>query len=293
MDREPAGVRHLIENLTAEALRDLLRNVRHHTDLQRRIAAGQISEREANAAYVEYARRRGPEYRRKVADMTVRYYADLAELGNTYSDDFYAELLGDTRFGPGPDIAQPDAAVPGDAAVERVPIEVHGVPGKEVVATFGMENTDDTPTTVSFQPGECIGAEGVPFTAPLTLQPSRATLGPGESLDVTIRLAMLPSVFLPGQLYRMPVHVTGDRNLELELTIWAEEPMPVAPFPSEEEPREDAKPGSSTSRSSGPPYLVECPECRRRFERKQPSTRLYRHKTPEGEECPARDGIEA
>ena len=39
------SVRQLIEELSSAALRDVLRNVRHHTELRRRIASGMVDER--------------------------------------------------------------------------------------------------------------------------------------------------------------------------------------------------------------------------------------------------------
>lgn len=282
MSPESQGIRRLIEDLSAAALKDLLQNVRHHSDMRRRIIAGDVSEREVNAAYLTYARRAGPEYRREVSDLTIRYYSDLMQLGNRYSEQFYAQLsnghLADTVD---------DSDTGTESAGKRVPIELHGPPGSEVVATFNVENTDETETEVRFVPGDCTGPEGSPFIAPVSLEPSRSVIAPGERREVTIRLAMLPSLFVPGHLYRMPVRVVGDKEFVLELSIWAEDPIHVPPPAAEDV---QPAPASKAQRKRGSTHAVLCPECGRTFERKEPSSRLYPHKTSAGAPCPAREG---
>ena len=283
VSRESPGIRRLIEDLSAAALRDLLKNVRNHSDMRRRIVSGEVTEREVNAAYLTYARRAGPQYRREVSDLTIRYYSDLMQLGNRYSEEFYSSLsnghLADAA-------AEPNGEV--DSAAELIPIELHGPPGSEVVATFNVENTDDTETEVRFVPGDCEGPEGRPFIAPISLDPSRSRIAPGERREVTIRLAILPDLFSPGHLYRMPIRVIGDKNMVLDLSIWAEDPIHVPPAPADAAPSEPKSSKKKRNRTSK--HAVLCSECGRTFDRKEPSSRLYPHKTADGEACPAREG---
>lgn len=98
---------------------------------------------------------------------------------------------------------------------------------------------------------------------------------------------MLPSVFAPGRVYRTVVRVVGYRELELDLVIWAEEPMVVYP--------EDL--GGGDTPSSAPAvaptddgFMVRCGACGRDFARAEPSDRLYPHKRPDGTPCPERTG---
>ncbi len=178
----------------------------------------------------------------------------------------------------------------GEAAT-RVPMELHGAPGKEVIARFSLENTDPDPVDAVFEVGVCHGPDGEEFTAPLSVHPARVTVPAGGREEVTIRLAMLPSVFAPGQLYRTVVRVAGYRQLELDLVMWAEEPMVV--FPEDLVAPQDAPAGLPTEPRAGPDvdgFSVRCPACGRDFARSEPSTRLYPHKRPDGDACPERTG---
>lgn len=290
---EESSLRELVEQLSNTALRDLLRNVRHHTELRRRTAAGLVDEREVNRAYREYARREGAAYRQQAADLTLRYYSELTDLGNTYSERFYAELLDadDSRV-DGNGFGAPEEASREEGSDEVVHVELHGPPGREVVARFGLENSEDHGVTLTIEVGACRGPDDAAFIAPLTVQPAELELEPGESRQVTLRLAMLPSVFVPGHLYRVPVTVRGAEELQLLLTIWSEErdngwPVDASP-PEESDPaRNDGE--SATTDESGL-YLVRCPACKRSFERRTRTSRLYPHKTSAGDPCPERKG---
>jgi hypothetical protein len=268
MAGEADGVRRLIEELSAEALKEFLRNLRHHSEVQARILRGELTQEAVNSAYVGYARHHAAGYRREVTELTADYYRNLRELSTRYSDGFYDELL----------TGRPNGSVPTDEpdAAERVAIELHGLAGREIVARFVLENADPEPAGVSLEPGWCRGPDGQPFTAPLSIQPASLVVPPGGSVSITLRLALLESLFIPGLIYRMPVRVLGPRPMQLDVAIWAEEDIPVSGLP-------DAEP-------EGPPYRLQCPRCGRTFERSTDDLRLRPHKNPEGEPCPERDG---
>jgi hypothetical protein len=283
---EPSRLRGVVDALIGEALKDVLRNLRDHTELQRRIVRGDLDRSDVNRAYVSYARREGGEYRKRVTELTAAYYADLAEVGNRYSADFYEEVLGNGSLPPATEAITASAESP-----TRVPMELHGAPGKEVIARFSLENTDPDPVDAVFEVGVCHGPDGEEFTAPLSVHPARVTVPAGGREEITIRLAMLPSVFAPGQLYRTVVRVAGYRQLELDLVIWAEEPMVV--FPEDLVAPRGAPADALAERSAGPDadgFRVRCPACSRDFARSEPSTRLYPHKRPDGSPCPERTG---
>ena len=279
---EGSGIKDLVEALSGEALRDFLRNLRHHTELQRRILRGELDQAVVNRAYLEYARRESTGYRREVAELTVRYYRDLADVGTRFSKQFYDEMLT-------PDVVPvsiPSNGKAPDGSVQRVPIELHGEPGREVVARFGLENTDPTPAEVRFEVGPCFGPDGETFTAPLSLHPALLTIPPNDKAEVTIRLAMLGSVFVPGHLYRTTVRVSGHKDLELDLVIWAEDPIVV--LPGGAVPAAEASDETATGKA--PAFEVRCPRCGRSFRRSQPSTRLHPHHDTKGSACPGRIG---
>ena len=283
MAAEGAGIKDLVEALSGEALRDFLRNLRHHTELQRRILRGELDQTAVNRAYLEYARRESSGYRREVSELTVRYYRDLADVGTRFSKQFYDEMLTPAAVPP----SVPSNGKADDASVQRVPIELHGEPGREVVARFGLENTDPTPAEVRFEVGPCFGPDGETFTAPLSLHPALLTIPPNDKAEVTIRLAMLGSIFIPGHLYRTAVRVSGHKDLELDVVIWAEDPIPV--LPTENPPPAEAGAEASPPEKV-PAFEVRCPGCGRSFPRSQPTTRLHPHHDTAGSACPVRAG---
>lgn len=52
------------------------------------------------------------------------------------------------------------------------------------------------------------------------------------------------------------------------------------------------RPRRTSAASSGPTYVLECPNCRKRFRRKRPGTRLNPHKDKHGYPCPGRSGYQ-
>src|SRR6266576_1201854 len=273
MQGEPESVRRLVESLTGEALKKFLDNLRHHVELQRRIAGGQLRQDQVNIAYVKYALREGAGYRDEVGRLTASYYRDLLEVGARYSERFYQQVFDSSS----------DAAAAGSGEnPEHVSLELHGLPGHEVVRRIALENTDESDTEVTFEPGECRGADGASFTAPLALQPARLTISSGGREEVTLRLALLPSLFVPGTVYTMSVDVHGQQELSLDLVIWAEEEAQVGATPKPAEGRPAA--------AAQAPYSVRCPECGRIFPRSRKNMRLNAHKAPGGAACPGREG---
>jgi hypothetical protein len=140
---------------------------------------------------------------------------------------------------------------------------------------------------VSFEVGPCFGPDGETFTAPLSLHPALLTIPPNDKAEVTIRLAMLGSVFIPGHLYRTTVRVSGHKDLELDIVIWAEDPIVV--LPTESAPAAETAENAPV-RGKVPAFEVRCPGCGRSFHRKQPSTRLHPHHDTTGSACPVRTG---
>ena len=274
MQEEPESVRRLVESLTGEALRHFLNNLRSHVEMQRRVARGQLTHGQVNAAYVRYALREGAGYRDEVGTLTARYYRDLIDVGARYSERFYKQVLE----------ASPSASVPANAGVasESASLELHGPPGHEVVRRIALENPDADETEVTIELGECRGPDGVPFTAPLAVHPARLMIPAGGRAELTLRLALLPSLFVPGNVYTMNVGVHGQQELALDLVIWAEEDGRLAATP--------AAAKTPRASSTGPPYSVHCPECGRVFSRTRKSSRLNAHKAPDGKPCPGRSG---
>lgn len=223
------GMGRLVEELAGEALNNHLRNVRSYSELRRRVTEGALTDREVNEAYSRYARDHAADYRKEASDLTVRYYQELSELGARYSERFYEQIL--NGHGPvgGYDEPTPE---PDDADLERVPIELHGRAGTEIVARFTLENTDPSPTEVRFRFEPCRAPHGEVFHAPITAQPAQVELEPGGKAEVLLRVALMPSVFVPGLIYRQTIIADGGRPLALDLALWIEaddEPAAASP----------------------------------------------------------------
>lgn len=279
---DSSGLRQLIGAVAGEALKDLLRNLRHHSELQRRIASGELDAQQVNTAYLQYAKQVSGEYRREVAEATVSYYRTLAQLSARYSEQFYEQVLADAARERGEEQESPARAIP---------VELHGPPGREVVGRFTVENTAESQMQTRFRIGTSSGADGVRFTPPLTIHPAELTLPPGEKAAVTLRLALLRGLFEPGHVYRCEVTAEGRPDLRLDVIMWAEPeegPGPSAePDTTEPTVTLSDEPSAEPARNA---WQTRCPTCGRTFERSEPTTRLYPHKSPEGESCPEREG---
>jgi hypothetical protein len=296
----PDTIRSLVEQLSGEAVKDFLRNLRHHVEVQRRLAQGELLQKDVNAAYVRYARREGRGYRDEVARLTAQYYRDLVAVGAKFSEQFYEEVL-----------QPPEWTTPaGDGeGPRRVSIELHGLPGREVVRRVTLENTGAEELSVTFEIGAVRGPTGESFTAPLSVQPAQLTIAPGGREQITLRLALLPSLFVPGNVYTSTVGVHGHEELAFDIVIWAEEEVDfvgVAPAKTEtvppraekarpeqpeKTPKREQKPETvATATGQGGPFVVRCPTCGRTFSRTRPNPRLNPHKRPSGTPCPGRRG---
>jgi hypothetical protein len=278
MQGEPESIRRLVETLTGEALKQFLQNLRHHVEVQRRVARGELRPDQVNIAYVKYAVREGRGYRDEVGRLTAQYYRDLVAIGGRYSERFYEELLASSAA----TAVEPESS----DGTERVSLELHGLPGREVVRRIALENPDSTDADVTFELGECRGPDGVPFTAPLAVQPARLTIPSGGRAEITLRLALLPSLFSPGNVYTTTIDVRGQQELTLELVIWAEEEVHIATSqPAREPASEPAAADTGAAR-----FVVRCPDCGRTFTRSRRDARLRAHKAPDGTACPGRRG---
>jgi hypothetical protein len=224
-----SGIGRLVEALAGEAFEGHLRNVRAYSELRRRVAEGVVTDREVNEAYTRYAREHAADYRKEAAEITVRYYQALSELGARYSERFYEQVLSEGRNGDGARREPSGGAEGPDEDIDRVPIELHGRAGREIVARFTLENTDETPTRIEFEFEPCRSPHGGSFHAPVNVQPSVLELEPGGHAEVTLRVALMPSVFLPGLIYRQTVIARGARPLALDVTLWVEDDDVIAP----------------------------------------------------------------
>lgn len=281
MDAETPELRRLVQQLASDTLNDTLANVRQHSEVRRLVASGEINDQELAAAYTEYAQRSGPEYRRAVADLTLRYYAALAEVANDYSRRFYEQVV--AAVGPAPrrppfdwtvrhdgvasDPARATAASPPSPspppsppptpAPQRVPMELHAAPGRVAMGSFSLDNRRDEPVTVSFDASRWRGSDGSEFDNPVVVVPEWVQLPPGGRADITLSVRLRRELYHPDHLYSATVAVRGNDGLMLLLNAWVEpeaaEPAVTTPGPglAAEVPAAPAEPAPEREARAG------------------------------------------
>jgi hypothetical protein len=199
------------------------------------VGRGEITDAELKEAFANYVRDEGPRYREAVADLTVRYYAAVAELGTEFSRKFYelaiAGVRAPGRSGDSSTEGQADEVVDVDVlagespiAVQRVPLQLHAPAGSVATGSFSLENRRHEPADVAFEVSPWSGSDGTRFRVPVVISPQALRLEPRQRTHVSLSVRMVREVFAVDQLYTANVVVTGYDGLELILTLWAEEP---------------------------------------------------------------------
>jgi hypothetical protein len=221
-------VRQLIQELSRSILQDHMRNLRHYNELRQLVASGAVDQRTVDEAYTAYAREVGPHYARRIADLTIRHYGSLLELGNEYSQRFYERVLGGLTSSQEP-----------RTAIVPTPIELHGQLGGWAAGRFELSNEQPEPATISFLMSPLRGPGSEVFRPVVMIDPIQFTLPPGEVQPVTIRIQLESELFQPARIYTGTVEVVGYPGVALALSVWASpaatEPVsvevPAAPVP--------------------------------------------------------------
>ena len=239
--------------------------VRQTVEFQRKLLGGEATPTELTTAYARFLRSDLAGYGQRIAELTVDYYKALAEAAREYGERFWDEV----ESSP---VAEVQA---GPDELPRHLLEVSGPEGSEVTSTFALENTDPAAAEVSIEVGLCRGPNGEAFSAPVSVEPDRLTVEPGDSAAVTITTRVDPDLFAPGVEYRIPVHVEGPQPAVIDVRVRSTTTTKPKPKP----------------KPSG--FTVRCPVCDRTFERKTEDVRLRPHKAPSGKPCKGRDGLPA
>lgn len=238
-----SDLRELVTRLSRQVIEDHLRNLRSHNEVRQLVARGLVDQRVVDEAYWAYAREEGERYRRRIADLSVRYYGELLELGNEWSERFYARLLGAVH--PNGDGAAPPVPVP---------VELTGAIGGYAETRFQLSNDRDVPVGIGFLVGPFQGPGGEPFRPIVTLHPPTLDLPPGGTGSVTLRVLLEPGLFEVGRIYTSTVEVVGHPGVALALSVWATSPAPdvrVWPPPTADlrvEPTEAGASGAAPAR---------------------------------------------
>lgn len=211
------ALRRLIQGLSRGVLEGHVKNLRDHNGLRQLVASGAIDQREVNEAYRSYAREVSGEYGRRITDLSVRYYAELLELSNEYSRQFYDRVTNGAAATP----------VAARAPLAPLPLEMYGHLGGRAVATFELSNEQPATAAVSFLVSPLRGPGADVFRPIVMIEPAQFQLSSGAVETVTISIALEPAMFAVGHVYSGTVEVLGFPEVSLTLTVWAADP-PVA-----------------------------------------------------------------
>ncbi|HEX9371560.1 MAG TPA: hypothetical protein VF897_11160 [Roseiflexaceae bacterium] len=216
-----------MQDLAARSMSDQLRAAQRYNELLQRFGRGELFAPSVSAAYWRFVREEALGYARSLANLSLSYYSALDALGRAYNDRFYDQVLGagptDRAQPPAPATAQP-AARP-----RQVELALHAPAGEEASRAFVLENKRAETAEISFLVSDFVDPAGAePFRPPLQFDPPRFSMAPGAERTVTLRLRLLPDLFVPGQRYTAAVLVRGYDDLELALHVWADAPSDAA-----------------------------------------------------------------
>jgi hypothetical protein len=238
-----------IQQLIARSLEEQFRASQRYYEVMQRAGRGELLTKSVGEGYWRFVQEESTRYARNLATLSLDYYHTLIEMGRSYNDLFFDQVLG-IRADATPASAAsagPEAPLP-----RRVEIEMRAAVGAEATASFSLENNRDEPLEISFFVSDFVGPTvTAAFRPPLQIQPSRFTLAPGEERSVTLRLFVPVECFVPGQRYTATIMVRGYDHLELGVNLLVDT-VPgtapeIAPRPKSER-RKSAPIGSSRNR---------------------------------------------
>ena len=160
-------------------------------------------------------------YFRSAAVANTSYYNALLELASIYNTPFF-ENAGKA--------GEPRAA--GSALRDRGGvIELRGSVGDEATNAFHVHHSDSSRDSedVAFVVSEFRGPPGIPaVTPPLRLQPPRFILARSESQLVSVRLPLVPDLFVANQRYTATLTVQKRDSIDLTIDVIVRAPPDVA-----------------------------------------------------------------
>jgi hypothetical protein len=189
-------------------------------------------------AYGDLLTRVAPDgWPRRLADLNVRYYEELLKGTQSLTDQWLDAVERAMpsrpddragRHGPGGRSAHSGrhehhepAAPTGER--RRVPMSLHAPAGETGRGSLSLQNKTRTDTEVSFLVSDFTSSDGASIRPVVNVLPERFWLGPLEERVVVLEVALEPELFPPGKLFHGAVAVRGYDDLELDLTVWADE----------------------------------------------------------------------
>ena len=153
---------------------------------------------------------------RRLVDLNVRYYEEFLKGTQSLTDEW---LDAWERGVP----SRPSYRTARAEGPRRVPMSLHAWAGEAAKGSISLQNRERAETEVSFLASDLTSSDGETIRPNITVFPDRFSLGPLEERVVAIEVALEPDLFPPGKRFRGAVAVRGYDNLELSLTVWADE----------------------------------------------------------------------
>lgn len=191
----------------SRSLADQRRASERYGDIVQRISRGELDPGEVQAEFLRFAAEAGMEYARDLAELSSRYFLALLDIGRSYNDRFYEQVLPSAR---------PMDSRPAPPEPRQVVLDLSGQLGREITTGFVIENKRSSPANISFVVSDCVDTSGgAPFRPPLTLEPQQLMLRPHHEAQIRLLLPLPPELFKAGHQYRAKIAVRGYDDLEL------------------------------------------------------------------------------
>lgn len=152
---------------------------------------------------------------RRLADLNVRYCEEFLKGTQSLTDDWLDAF---DRVMP----TRPSHRTARTEGPRRVPMSLHARVGEVARGSISLQNKERAETEISFLASDLTSSDGESIRPSITVRPDRFSLGPLEERVVAIEVALEPDLFPPGKQFGA-VAVRGYDNLELSLTVWADE----------------------------------------------------------------------
>lgn len=183
--------------LSTYAAEQSARGMKRYQMLAERIAAGDISAPQVQEHGRRYLERHAPAFVNDVMDLGLSFVGRLQRSSTSFAEGLYDRVLGTEDE----DIAPPEPPLCVDLRAESGSVATATI----VVESSRLEPADVVCRASDFAPR----GGGAPFHAALDVNPPRFTLAAREQRDVTLRLPLAPSLFVPGRDYVALLRISG------------------------------------------------------------------------------------
>lgn len=204
--------------LSKYAAEQSARSIARQQRLVERISAGEVTAEMINEQGRKYLAEQAPHFTNEVVELGMTFAAQMQRSSTQLAEGLYDRVLG-----PDPESV---------AAAEPAPIvNLHGASGSGASAEFVVENTRTVPAHVVCSVSTFVSRATGQAVAAGEVVPSRFTLGPGESRDVAVRVALDREVFAPSTDYFGILRIAGagERETIVQLIAHADPERTEAP----------------------------------------------------------------